>query len=64
MVQLRVPPETIVTGAEKTTYVPVLAGSGSRQSFEWVITAKPGTVVTLKVLTQKAGTATATLTLQ
>jgi hypothetical protein len=64
MVQLRVPPETIVTGAEKTTYVPVLAGSGSRQSFEWVITAKPGTAVTLKVLTQKAGTATATVTLQ
>lgn len=64
MVQLGVPPESIVTGSEKTSFIPALAGSGSRQSFEWVITGKPGSAVTLKVVSQKAGTASATLTLK
>ncbi len=64
MVQLGVPPESIVTGSEKTTFIPTLAGAGSRQSFEWVITGKPGSAVTLKVVSQKAGTDSATLTLK
>ena len=64
MVQLGVPPESIVTGAEKTLSIPALAGSGTRQSFEWIVKAKPGTAVTLKVVSQKSGTDTATLTLQ
>jgi hypothetical protein len=64
MIQLGVPPESIVTGSEKTSFVPTLAGSGSRQSFEWVITGKPGSAVTLKVVSQKAGTDSATLTLK
>jgi small ligand-binding sensory domain FIST len=64
MVQLGVPPESIVTGSEKTNSIPTLAGSGSRQSYEWVITAKPGSTVTLKVVSQKGGADTATLTLK
>jgi hypothetical protein len=64
MVQLGVPPESIVTGSEKTNFVPTLAGSGSRQSYEWVIKGKPGSAVTLKAVSQKGGTDVATLTLQ
>jgi hypothetical protein len=64
MIQLGVPPESIITGAEKTSFIPALAGSGSRQSYEWVIKGKPGTSVTLKAVSQKGGTDAATLTLQ
>jgi hypothetical protein len=64
MVQLGVPPESILTGNEKTTQIPALAGSGSRQSFEWVIKGAPGSIVTLKAVSQKSGTDTATLTLR
>jgi hypothetical protein len=64
MVQLGVPPETIITGSEKTISIPALAGSGTRQSYEWVIKGKPGSSITLKAVSQKGGTDTATLTLQ
>jgi len=64
MVQLGVPPESIITGAEKTNTIPSLAGSGSRQSYEWVIRGKPGSTVTLKAVSQKGGTDTAALTLK
>jgi hypothetical protein len=64
MVQLGIPPEAIITGSEKTSFIPVLAGSGSRQSFEWVVKAAPGTSVTLKAVAQKGGTDTATITLK
>jgi hypothetical protein len=64
VVQLGVPPEAIVTGAEKTVYVPTLPGSGGRQSFDWVITARAGTTVTLKVNAQKGGTASTSITLK
>ena len=64
MVQLGVPPESIITGSEKTSFIPALAGSGSRQSYEWVITGKPGSTVTLKAVSQKGGTDTAMLTLK
>jgi hypothetical protein len=64
MVQIGVPPETIITGSEKTSSVPTLPGSGSRRSYEWVITAKPGSAVAIKVATPNAGTDTATVKLQ
>ena len=64
MVQLGVPPESIVTGSEKTSFVPTLAGSGTRQSYEWVIKGKPGSAVILKVVSQKGGADSATLTLK
>ncbi|MCX6538036.1 MAG: M14 family metallopeptidase [Acidobacteria bacterium] len=64
MVQLGVPPESIITGNEKTNHLNALAGSGTRQSYEWVIKGKPAQAVTLKVVSQKSGTDTATITLQ
>ena len=64
MVQLGVPPESIITGNEKTNHVNALAGAGTRQSFEWVIKGVPGSTVTLKAVSQKSGTDTATLTLR
>jgi hypothetical protein len=64
MVQIGVPPETIITGSEKTSSVQAIPGSGSRRSYEWVITGKPGAAVTIKVATPNAGTDTATVTLQ
>lgn len=64
MVQLGVPPETIITGNEKTNHIPALAGSGNRQSFQWVIKGKPGSMITLKVVSQKNGADSASLALQ
>ena len=64
MVQLGVPPESIITGNEKTNSISALAGTGSRQSYEWVIKGKPAQAITLKVVSQKSGTDTATITLQ
>jgi hypothetical protein len=64
MVQLGVPPESIITGNEKTNHINALAGAGTRQSFEWVIKGKPAQAVTLKVVSQKSGTDTATITLR
>lgn len=63
-VQIGVPPESIITGSEKTSTLQTIPGSGSRRSFEWVITAKPGTAVTVKVTTPNAGADTATVKLQ
>jgi hypothetical protein len=64
MVQLGVPPDTIITGAEKTSSIQALAGSGSRQSYEWVIKGQPGASVTLTVMSQKSGSDRAALTLR
>ena len=64
MVQLGVPPDSIITGNEKTNHINALAGSGTRQSFEWVIKGKPAQAITLKIVSQKSGTDTATITLQ
>ena len=55
----------IKADVENAGFLPTaLAGSGSRQSFEWVIKAAPGTAVTLKAVAQKGGTDTATITLK
>jgi hypothetical protein len=64
MVQLGVAPEDIVSGSPKTNFFPALAGSGRRESYEWIVKGKPGSTITLKAVAQKAGTATATLTLK
>ncbi len=42
----------------------VLPGSGGLQRYEWIVRGKPGAAVTLKVVSQKGGTDTATLKLQ
>jgi hypothetical protein len=64
MVQLGVDPDDIVSGAAKTNFFPALAGSGRRQTYEWIIRGKAGSAVTLKAVAQKAGAATATLRLK
>jgi len=64
MVRLDVPPDSIVTGAEKISALPTLAGSGSRESYEWVIAAAPGSSVTLTVMSQKGGSDRATIALR
>jgi hypothetical protein len=64
MVQLGVDPADIIAGNEKTNFAAALAGSGGTQSYQWVVKGKPGATVTLKVVSQKGGTDTATLKLQ
>jgi hypothetical protein len=64
MVQLGVNPDDIVSGDPKTNFFPALAGSGRRQSYDWVIKGKPGATVTLKAVAQKGGTATASIVLK
>ena len=64
MVQLSIPQKDIVTGDAQTNNIPVLAGSGRRQSYQWIVKGKPGATVTLKVVAQKGGTDTATVTLK
>jgi len=64
MVQLGVDSDDMVSGAAKTSFLPALAGSKRRQTYEWIIKGKPGSTVTLKAVAQKGGTATATLTLK
>ncbi len=56
MVQLQVAPETILSGSAKTSFIQSLAGSGGRQKYDWLIRAKAGQTVTLKVVSQKGGT--------
>ncbi len=57
LVQLQVPPESILSGNPKSNSVQALNGSGGRMKFEWLIKAKAGDSIELKVLSQKAGTA-------
>jgi hypothetical protein len=64
MVQLGVNPDDIVSGAPKTNFFPTLAGSGRRQSYDWIIKGKPGASITVKAMAQKGGTATATVVLR
>jgi hypothetical protein len=64
MVQIQVPPESILTGAAKTSFIQKLDGSGSRESFTWVIQGRAGAEVEIKVRSDKAGTDTATVTLR
>jgi len=64
MVQLSIPQKDIVSGDAQTNNIPILAGSSRRQSYQWIVKGKPGATVTLKVVAQKGGTDTATLTLK
>ena len=64
MVQLDVDPGDIVSGNPKTNFFPTLAGSGRRQSYDWIIKGKPGATVKLKAVAQKGGTATASIVLK
>jgi len=57
LVQLQVEPGTILSGNSKSTSIQSLSGSGARMKFEWLIKAKAGDKVELKVVSQKGGTA-------
>jgi hypothetical protein len=57
LVQLQVAPESIISGNPKSNSVQSLTGSGGRVKFEWLIKAKAGQTIELKVLSQKAGAA-------
>jgi len=64
MVQLQVKPEAIISGNAKTNSAQVLGGSGGRAKYEWLIKAKSGDTVELKVVSQKAGTDKRSVTLK
>jgi hypothetical protein len=64
MVQLGVPPESIVSGDAKTSFIPALAGSGRRQSYQWIVRGKPGQAIVVKAVAQKGGAAERTVTLK
>jgi hypothetical protein len=64
MVQLGVEPGAVLSGSPKTSFLPVLAGSGSRAKYEWLIKGKTGEVVELLVRSEKGGSATARVTLK
>ena len=64
MVQIQVDPDDILTGAEKSSLVRRLDGSGNRESFTWVINGREGAQIEIKVRAQKGGTDTATVTLR
>jgi hypothetical protein len=55
MVQLQVAPETILSGSQKTSFIQALTGSDERVKYEWLIKAKAGDTVNLKVVAQKGG---------
>ncbi|MCK7499571.1 MAG: hypothetical protein MZW92_61110 [Comamonadaceae bacterium] len=64
MVRLGVEPGDVLSGSAKTNFLPVLAGSGSRAKYEWLIKGKAGEVVELLVQSEKGGSATARVTLK
>jgi len=63
-VQIQVPQEDILTGADKTSRITVLDGSGAREKFTWVIRGREGSQVEIKLRAQKGGTDSATVTLR
>jgi len=62
--QIQVDDDDILSGAEKTAGLGVLAGSGSREKVTWVIRGGSGETVEIRLHSQKAGRDTATLTLR
>ena len=63
-VQIQVPPEAVLTGDPKTSRIPRLDGSGHRERFTWVVQAREGSTVEIRVRAQKAGSDAATVTLR
>ncbi len=63
-VQIQVDDDDILSGADKTPSVGVLAGSGTRESVTWVIRGREGAQVEIKLHSQKSGNDTATVTLR
>lgn len=63
-VQIGVDPAAVLTGADKTATTGSLAGSGGREKFTWVIRGDSGDEVEIRLLTQKGGRDTASVTLR
>jgi hypothetical protein len=61
LVQIDVETNAIVSGAAKNRFYTTIAGSGRREQVEWIVKARPGQVVTVKVVAQKGGTASDTV---
>lgn len=64
LVQIDVPAESIVTGAEKSVRIRNLGGSNSRERITWVIRGRPNASVGISLLAQKGGTDSATVILK
>jgi hypothetical protein len=64
MVQLAIPPESLVSGDAKTSFIPALAGSGRRQSYQWIVRGKAGQTIAVKAVAEKGGSAESTVTLK
>lgn len=64
MVQLGIAPEDLVSGDAKTSFIPALAGSGRRQSYQWIVRGKAGQTIAIKAVAEKGGSAQKTVTLQ
>ena len=64
MVQLGIPPESLVSGDAKTSFIPALAGSGRRQSYQWIVRGKAGQSIAVKAVAEKGGSAESTVTLK
>ncbi len=63
-VQIQVPPDAVLTGDAKTARIPKLDGSGTRERFTWVVQAREGSSVEIRVRAQKGGSDTTTITLR
>jgi len=63
-VQIQVDDDAILSGADKTAAVGVLAGSGTREKVTWVIQGREGAQLEIKLHSQKSGRDTATVTLR
>jgi hypothetical protein len=63
-VQIQIDDEAILSGAEKTASVGVLAGSGTREKVTWVIQGREGAQLEIKLHSQKSGRDTTTVTLR
>ena len=64
MVQLGVKPEDIISGHSKTNFIQALAGSGSKEKFEWLIQGRAGQIVELVAVSQKGGSDKVRITLK
>ncbi|MFC1661334.1 M14 family metallopeptidase [Gemmatimonadota bacterium] len=62
--QIQVDPDDILTGADKTASVGVLNGSGSREEVTWIIRGQQGAQVEIRLLSEKSGHDTRTVTLR
>lgn len=64
MVQLEIQPDRIISGDQKTNFFQILAGSGNRKKYEWIIKGKAGDKIELKVVSQKGGSDHKVITLK